>query len=230
MSDNKLDNLLKKYIFKLEKVLNYSKNTIISYKRDLETFIIYCNKMHVEDISLVDEKIIRDFISSLHRNGISPRSIKRSLSSLRGFFNFMMKNKIIRINFAENIRSPKAEKNLPEILQHEDINLLADIKTKKDGYYKNKDLLIRDTAIFELFYSSGLRLSELASLKISSINFNESMLRVIGKGNKTRIVPVGSKAIQAIQTWIKIRKSYLSNNSSNFLNILQFNLNSKFVD
>tara|TARA_B100001250_G_scaffold411847_1_gene441493 strand:+ start:506 stop:1444 length:939 start_codon:yes stop_codon:yes gene_type:complete len=217
MSDNKLDNLLKKYIFKLEKVLNYSKNTIISYKRDLETFIIYCNKMHVEDISLVDEKIIRDFISSLHRNGISPRSIKRSLSSLRGFFNFMMKNKIIRINFAENIRSPKAEKNLPEILQHEDINLLADIKTKKDGYYKNKDLLIRDTAIFELFYSSGLRLSELASLKISSINFNESMLRVIGKGNKTRIVPVGSKAIQAIQTWIKIRKSYLSNNSSNFL-------------
>ena len=217
MSDNKLDNLLKKYIFKLEKVLNYSKNTIISYKRDLETFIIYCNKMHVEDISLVDEKIIRDFISSLHRNGISPRSIKRSLSSLRGFFNFMMKNKIIRINFAENIRSPKAEKNLPEILQHEDINLLADIKTKKDGYYKNKDLLIRDTAIFELFYSSGLRLSELASLKISSINFNESMLRVIGKGNKTRIVPVGSKAIQAIHTWIKIRKSYLSNNSSNFL-------------
>jgi len=217
MSDNKLDNLLKKYIFQLEKVLNYSKNTIISYKRDLETFIIYCNKMHVEDISLVDEKIIRDFISSLHRNGISPRSIKRSLSSLRGFFNFMMKNKIIRINFAENIRSPKAEKNLPEILQHEDINLLADIKTKKDGYYKNKDLLIRDTAIFELFYSSGLRLSELASLKISSINFNESMLRVIGKGNKTRIVPVGSKAIQAIQTWIKIRKSYLSNNSSNFL-------------
>ena len=217
MNDNKLDNLLEKYIFQIEKVLNYSKNTIISYKRDLDTFIIYCNKIHVEDISLVDEKIIRDFISSLHRNGISPKSIKRSLSSLRGFFNFMVKNKIIRINFTENIRSPKAEKHLPEILQHEDINLLADTKTKKDGYYKNKDLLIRDTAIFELFYSSGLRLSELASLKISSINFNESMLRVIGKGNKTRVVPVGSKAVQAIQTWIEIRKSYLLNNSGDFL-------------
>ncbi|MBT7543214.1 MAG: tyrosine recombinase XerC [Gammaproteobacteria bacterium] len=217
MSNNKLKNLLDKYIFQLEKVLNYSNNTIISYKRDLNSFIIYCNKVHIEDISLIDEKIIRDFISSLHRNGISPKSIKRSLSSLRGFFNFMVKNKIIRTNFAENIRSPKADKHLPEILQHEDINLLADIKTKKDGYYKNKDLLIRDIAIFELFYSSGLRLSELAGLKLSSINFNESMLRVVGKGNKTRIVPVGSKAVEAIHAWIKIRKSYLLNNSEDFL-------------
>ena len=89
-------------------------------------------------------------------------------------------------------------------------------KTKKIGYYKNNDLLVRDVAIFELFYSSGLRLSELSTIEFSNINFNESMLRITGKGNKTRIVPIGSKAVTAINLWVDIRKKY-SKDSSNFL-------------
>jgi len=216
MNDNKIKLLQKDYIFYIEKVINYSPNTVNSYRRDLKSFIIFCKKVKIYDISLLDEKIIRDFVSYLHRNGISPNSIKRHLSSLRGFLNFLLKNKIIRKNFAENIRSPKAEKHLPEILQHKDINLLANLDTKKDGYYKNKDLLIRDIAIFELFYSSGLRLSELASVKLSNINFNDSTLRVIGKGSKTRIVPIGSKAILAINSWMNIRKKFIKL-SSDFL-------------
>jgi integrase/recombinase XerC len=121
----------------------------------------------------------------------------------------MLKNKIIKRNFAENIKAPKTEKLLPEILQHKDIDLLASNNTKEEGYYKNNDLLIRDTAIFELFYSSGLRLSELASIKLSNINFNDSMLRVLGKGRKTRLVPVGSKAIKAIRLWMEVRENYI---------------------
>jgi len=216
MNHNKIKLLQKEYIFHIEKVINYSPNTVNSYQRDLKSFLIYCKKINIENISLLDEKIVRDFVSYLHRNGISPNSIKRHLSSVRGFLNFLLKNKIIVKNFAENVRSPKAEKHLPEILQHKDINLLANFDTKKDGYYKNKDLLIRDIAIFELFYSSGLRLSELASVKLSDINFNDSTLRVIGKGKKTRIVPIGSKAILSINSWMGVRKKFIKS-SSDFL-------------
>ena len=213
---NKLQYMLKDYIFHIEKVINYSPNTVISYNRDLNSFLSFCKKIEINSVNSLDEKIIRDFVSHLHRNGISPKSIKRSLSSLRSFFNFFLKKKIIKINFAENVKSPKAEKNLPGILQHSDINLLANYKTKKVGYYKNNDLLVRDVAIFELFYSSGLRLSELSTIEFSNINFNESMLRITGKGNKTRIVPIGSKAVTAINLWVDIRKKY-SKDSSNFL-------------
>ena len=99
----------------------------------LISFLFFCEKIEINSINSLDEKIIRDFVSYLHRNGISPKSIKRSLSSLRSFLNFLLKKKIIKINFAENVKSPKAEKNLPEILQHSDINLLANYKTKKNG-------------------------------------------------------------------------------------------------
>ena len=210
MHDNKLIFLLKDYIFHIEKVINYSPNTVSSYKRDIISFINFCKKIEVDNVSNIDEKIIREFVSHLHRNSISPKSIKRFLSSLRGFFNFLLKKKIIKKNFAEGVRSPKADKNLPEILQHSDINLLANSETKNDSYYKNKDLLARDTAIFELFYSSGLRLSELADIQLKDINFNESLLRITGKGNKTRVVPIGTKAISAVNLWIKIRKKYIN--------------------
>jgi len=210
MHDNKLIFLLKDYIFHIEKVINYSPNTVSSYKRDINSFINFCKKIEVDNVSNIDEKIIREFVSHLHRNSISPKSIKRFLSSLRGFFNFLLKKKIIKKNFAEGVRSPKADKNLPEILQHSDINLLANSETKNDSYYKNKDLLARDTAIFELFYSSGLRLSELADIQLKDINFNESLLRITGKGNKTRVVPIGTKAISAVNLWIKIRKKYIN--------------------
>lgn len=210
MHDNKLIFLLKDYIFHIEKVINYSPNTVSSYKRDINSFINFCKKIEVDNVSNIDEKIIREFVSHLHRNSISPKSIKRFLSSLRGFFNFLLKKKIIKKNFAEGVRSPKADKNLPEILQHSDINLLANSETKNDSYYKNKDLLARDTAIFELFYSSGLRLSELAEIQLKDINFNESLLRITGKGNKTRVVPIGTKAISAVNLWIKIRKKYIN--------------------
>lgn len=209
MSNSSLLSLYKDYFYHIGKVVNYSQNTVLSYKRDLDAFYLYLKKNEIENLKSIDEKTIRDFVSHLHRRGIKPRSIKRHLSCLRSFFNFLIKNNIIKKNFAENIRSPKSEKNLPEILQHEDINLLADSKNKKNGYYKNKDLLIRDAAIFELFYSSGLRLSELSNIKFSNINFKESLLRVTGKGKKTRIVPIGSKALEAIKSWNNVRKNYL---------------------
>ena len=98
-------------------------------------------------------------------------------------------------------------------MQHSDIDLLANSNIKKESFYKNKDLLIRDTAIFELFYSSGLRLSELADIKYSDINFNESVLRITGKGNKTRMVPIGKKAVSAINLWEDAKNKYKKANT-----------------
>ena len=213
MNKSSFISLYKEYVYHIDKVIKYSQNTVSSYRRDLEAFSVFLEKKDIESSESIGEKTIRDFVSYLHRRGIKPKSIKRYLSSLRSFFNFLIKKNIIKKNFAENIRSPKSEKHLPEILQHEDINLLADSKNKKEGYYKNKDLLIRDAAMFELFYSSGLRLSELSSIKFSNINFNEALLRVTGKGNKTRIVPIGSKALEAIKSWNVVRKNYLKNPS-----------------
>ena len=209
MNENRLTFLLDDYIFHIEKVINYSSNTVSSYSRDLKSFISFCEKTKISEISSVDNKVVRDFISYLYRNGISAKSIKRSLSSLRGFLNFLLKKKIIKKNFADGVRSPKVDKNLPEVLQHSDISLLADSNPTKDDYYKNKDLLNRDTAIFELFYSSGLRLSELSGIKFSNINFAEAILRITGKGGKTRLVPIGEKAIKSINIWKDIRDKYL---------------------
>ncbi len=206
MNKGNIISLKEEYILHIEKVLNYSSNTVSSYGRDLSIFIDFCAKIDLEKISLLDEKIIREFVSYLHRNGISPKSIKRHLSSLRSFFNYLLRKKIINKNFAENAKSPKAEKHLPEVLQHKDIDLLASKSTKKEGTYKNKDLLLRDIAIFELFYSSGLRLSELANVKFGNLNFSESIIRIVGKGQKTRLIPLGSKAISAIKSWIEVRK------------------------
>ena len=93
---NKLEYILKDYIFHIEKVINYSPNTIVSYKRDLNSFLLFCKKIKIDNISFLDEKIVRDFVSHLHRNGIGPKSIKRSLSSLRSFFNFMLKKKLLK--------------------------------------------------------------------------------------------------------------------------------------
>ena len=213
MNDNKIKTLISDYVIHINKVLNYSVNTVSSYERDLNSFDIFCEKIKIQDISFVDEKVLRDFISHLHRNNIGPKSIKRYLSSLRGFLNFLFKKNIIKKNFADGIRSPKVSKNLPEILQHSDIDLLANSNTKKESFYKNKDLLIRDTAIFELFYSSGLRLSELADIKYSDINFNESVLRITGKGNKTRMVPIGKKAVSAINLWEDAKNKYKKANT-----------------
>ena len=209
MNEDRLTFLLDDYIFHIEKVINYSSNTVSSYSRDLKSFITFCEKTKISKISSVDNKVVRDFISYLYRNGIGAKSIKRSLSSLRGFLNFLLKKKIIKKNFADGVRSPKVDKNLPEVLQHSDISLLADSNPSKDDYYKNKDLLFRDTAVFELFYSSGLRLSELSGIKFSNINFNEAILRITGKGGKTRIVPIGAKAIKSIKIWRDIRNKYV---------------------
>jgi integrase/recombinase XerC len=129
---------------------------------------------------------------------LSPRSVQRRLSATRGVFHYLMREGVLKSNPAVDIRAPKAAKRLPGTLDVDQLNHLLDIPAEDA-------LAVRDRAIMELFYSSGLRLDELVGLDLASLHLADRMVRVLGKGAKTRIVPVGRKAIEAIREWLKLR-------------------------
>jgi len=177
----------------------YSPLTCKNYQRDLEDFQRWlAEHQNQGDLNLVTEFIVRQWITQLHRQGLKSRSLQRKLSSLRSFYRYQIKHQLISSNPAIEIRAPKESKPLPQTLDIEMVSQLLDIKG--DDF-----ITVRDRAILELFYSSGLRLAELASLSVADINTDEALLRVTGKGNKTRLIPIGSKAMTAIKEWLTHR-------------------------
>jgi integrase/recombinase XerC len=171
--------------------------TVKNYHRDIELLLeispqIILNKFTIDDI--------RRSVSSLHARGLNGKSLSRMISAWRGLFDFLNQ----RFNFTHNptlgIKPPKDKKQLPQTLSIDQTMKLVAIN---DTTF----LGIRDHAIIELFYSSGLRLSELINLKIQDINFEDGTVSVIGKGGKSRIVPTGKNAIDAIQKWIALRNT-----------------------
>ena len=189
----------------LQNERHYSTHTLDAYQRDIKQFNVWLehsefNAPNKKDLTIDAIKFfhIQQFVAQLHRKDLGARSIKRKLSSLRSYFNYLLKNQVIKANPALDIQTPKAQKNLPKTLDIELVDKLLEIPT-------NTLIGKRDKAILELFYSSGLRLSELVSLNTESIILHDKTVRVIGKGKKTRIVPVGEKAIQALQNWLAVR-------------------------
>ena len=185
-----LDKYVKPFLSHLEVVRHLSPYTISSYKRDLETFFNFI-KERENSIEKIQDHIIREFISNERKRGLSPRSIQRALSSIRTFFNYLTDEEILEINPAAEISSPKATQLLPKALDTDLVKRFLDFKPEGD-------LEVRDKAMAELLYSSGLRLSELCSLDLDNISIKEKSCRVIGKGNKTRDLPIGQKAIQGL--------------------------------
>jgi len=175
-----------------------SPNTIKSYARDLVVLESYLVEKQIEDWSAISPADIREIAARAHRRGLSPASVQRLLSSIRNFFRFQIKEGLLESNPAQDISAPKKARRLPKVLDVDQINHLLDIH--------GKDVLARrDRAILELFYSSGLRLSELAGLDINDIDLSQGSVRVIGKGNKQREVPVGTKAREAVSAWLRAR-------------------------
>ena len=199
------------FISYLKVVRNLSPHTTKNYKRDITQLINFLEK-EVHKWKQVEELHIRNFINKERRRGLNPRSLQRILSSLRSFFNYLLDEEIIEVNPASEMSAPKSPILLPKALDTDLIKKFLDFKP-------NGDLEIRDKAIAELLYSSGLRLSELCNLDIDSISIKERSCRVVGKGNKTRDLPIGEKAIQAIRDWILVRnKLSLPNSKAFFLN------------
>lgn len=185
---NELLDLFFNYI-KFEKRL--SELTIKNYQHDINRLI----KLNDKKVTEINSEDIRLSLSKLHASGLSGKSLSRILSSWRGCFLFLNKSQLMKYDPTSGIKAPKAKKKLPQTLSIDQVFNLINIP--QTGFIDT-----RDKAILEFFYSSGLRLSELVNIHISDIDMSEQTLKVLGKGNKFRIVPIGRKAIEALNLWI----------------------------
>ncbi|MBZ4657156.1 MAG: integrase/recombinase XerD [Bacteroidota bacterium] len=196
MPDNRVEEKYKRYLL-LEKGL--SKNTIEAYMTDLQKFSTYVaqHNLSYRDISYIH---LRDFLSSLHDQNISPRSVARILSGVKSFFKFMLLDQYIDHDPSELLDAPKIGYKLPQVLSVEEIDRILsviDVSTVEGS---------RNYAIIETLYSCGLRISELTSLKFSNLYFDEGFIRVEGKGSKQRLVPISETAIQKIKNYLQHRQ------------------------
>jgi integrase/recombinase XerC len=193
---------------------NLSAHTDSNYARDLAALVKFCDAHKLEDWSAVDSQHIRLFAAQSHAKGLAGRSIQRRLSAVRSFFEFLVKETRVQelarerpaelINVTRNpaveVRAPKALRRLPETLDADQMASLLEIPA-------GDVFVTRDRAIMELLYSSGLRLAELVSLDLGGLDLPDRTVRVVGKGDKTRIVPVGTEALQALRQWLTERLS-----------------------
>ena len=200
------------YLEYLDKIRGLSKNTTLSYKRDLEKFGSFLLKEKISTYEEINSDICSRWIGDLYLNEIDAKSIQRHISSLKGFFSFLIKNNIVINSPMSNIVSPKATKKLPNVLSPEEIEILVSFSPKSTQDF-------RDIAIIELIYSSGLRVSEATNVKLDDFEDNRNFLRVLGKGSKTRLVPVGKYANDAISAWLEIRNTIHSESKYLFLNL-----------
>jgi integrase/recombinase XerC len=191
--------LLSDYFQYLDFEKRVSEHTLKSYRRDIKQLLSYCASQALQNWQDIQPIDIRNHISNRHRKGISSKSLQRELSAIRSFYNYLLKKRQFQNNPAKQIRAPKQIRKLPKVLDVDQITGLLD--SVPDSF-----LEIRDLAMFELFYSSGLRLSELAALNITDIDLSENELRVLhGKGGKQRNLPIGSKAVTALKKWLNYR-------------------------
>jgi len=191
---------LAKFLKHLSSERRLSPHTDCNYRRDLELFIRFCERNDIADWRSVDSQHVRSFAAAEFRQGQSPRTIQRRLSALRSFFNFLLRQEQppVQTNPAIDVRAPKASKRLPATIDADQMARLLTFRT-------DEQLEVRDKAIMELFYSSGLRLSELVELDLDNLDLPDRTVRVTGKGGKTRIVPVGRYALDALSAWLRER-------------------------
>ena len=186
------------FLTTLQQERKLSLNTIHAYQCDLQQLIKFSDEKKISAWSMLSIQQARFFPAMLHQRGLSGRSIQRMLAACRAFYRFLLKEGDVVVNPFIGIRAPKSPKKLPQTLSVDELSALLE---QHDGAI----LSMRDHAMLELFYSSGLRLSELASLNDDSIDFQQRQITVIGKGNKQRMVPVGRNAIVSLHAWLARR-------------------------
>lgn len=200
-----MKDLIKKYIDFLSSK-NMSKHTIRAYNSDLSQFIEYCKRFFKDEeivVTDITKTMLRDFLQFLSENGDINRTLARKIVSIKGFFKFLASENIIPFNPVIDIKNPRFEKHTATFLTEKEMEFVLSIPDSEDI------LGIRNKAILELLYSSGIRIGELAGLKISNINLKKGLIKVLGKRSKTRIIPIGKYAQQAILDYLKIRNSLL---------------------
>lgn len=199
--------LVDQYLQHLASERRLSLHTLSAYERDLAVLVRHAQQQAIGAPRHWREFHIRQLVAGLHQRGLSGRSLQRMLSAWRQFFTWLGRQHHIDNNPVAAVRAPKSARRLPRTLDVDQMSRLLDIDA-------NSWLAQRDHAMFELFYSSGLRLSELANLDLPALDLNSGLVRVRGKGSKERVVPVGRQAIQALQAWLRVRGECIPEDTS----------------
>ncbi len=193
---------LENFIQMLRSEKYYSPHTCKNYQRDLNKFSEFLLTRDIEQWAQVNYGEVSAYAAHRFRNGLKSRSIQRELSSIRGLFQYLIREGVMKNNPAKQVSAPRGEQRLPKTCDAEQIGRLLDHNSSDD------ELLVRDLAMFELMYSSGLRLAELVSINLTDLDIGQRQLIVTGKGNKTRYLPIGSRAVEAIRRWLRIRLNF----------------------
>lgn len=209
------EKICEEYLLFLQQQKNYSSLTIKNYRHQLSLLLKHISSLNINHWHDLKTIHIRQLSAQQHRLGKSSKSIALLLSSSRSFFQFLINKNIMQSNPAKNVRAPKGEKKLPKTIDIDQVFLLLNSIDKKS------EIGIRDKAIAELFYSSGLRLAELAFCNMSDVDLDSGLIRVTGKGNKQRILPIGKHAKLAMSHWLKVRLSWLPHTEEQALFISQ---------
>ena len=199
IKDNKKDHLLRSFLDSLYIEKGLSKNTISSYKNDISSFSSWCDKELLDLLKITDLNL-NNYISNLFSIGLKSSSINRKISSIKHFYLFLLKKKVIKNSPVDEIAIPKQEKYLPTSMSEDEVECL--LGSPKSSIKIER----RDKAMIEILYATGMRISELVNLKLTDIDFNRSVLKVLGKGSKERLVPYGEKAAEALRIYLEDRK------------------------
>ena len=194
-----------------------SRNTIISYREDINAYIDFLKGARIDSFSLTKKNDITDFMFVQKDKGLSPNSVARRLAAIKTFYRFLVRERILKADPSSLIDSPKLWKKIPQILSENEIDALLSQPNirQRQG--------IRDKAILETLYATGMRVSEAANLKTDNVNLGVGFLRCIGKGNKERIIPLGKKAIISLKRYLEVsRPQQLKNKESDFLFLNRF--------
>lgn len=231
-----MDDLIERYVNYLRYERNASPHTVRNYRSDLLQFRDYlaANQRTTEvDVRAVDALLIRGFLGVLFEKQEKKSSIARKLSAVRAFFKFLRREGVLVENPSTVVSTPKQDKALPRIMTEEEMNTFLDRVAQ--AAETGEPPMRRDRAMLELLYASGLRVSELVGLDLRHVNFGEGMLMVRGKGRKERIVPFGSKAKHALESYLPVRQAIVQENKKSaqqalFLNLKGARLTTRSVD
>lgn len=201
---DQLEQFLGDYLNELRYERNLAENSLESYSRDIKSFLSFLSDSAINDLSEVTVENGREFFLLLSHSGLNERSLARFHSSIKGFFSFLVVSEYITKNPVARIKPPKLKKKLPEVLTPGEIDALI-AKTENET-----PTGLRDRAIIEVLYACGIRVSELAGMKKNDIFFDEEMIRVLGKGSKERLVPIGSSAINALKNYLTFGRPIIS--------------------
>ena len=192
------------FIHHLQVERNYAGNTISAYRRDLGNFLGFCQARKIAQWRDIDAKMLNLFVMTLRHANTSNSSIRRHLSSIRGFFSFLLRLGVLSENCAQGITSPKLEQTLPKTIDFEELCKMMQVRSTRFDE-------LRNVAMIELIYSCALRVSELVGININDMDFKEGFVKVMGKGSKARFVPAGQGAIAAINRYLSKRPVCESN-------------------